>query len=226
MTEPKQWSPSALRRLFCALLLLVFATAAPARTRRASSPPPATLPVSANHDLRQDDSVNLAAVKDLQLQTEGEHKADALAHFVEATAFEENGEIDKALEAYRKVLNVDPGQSDLAAHVAGLLARQDDFPQAIDVLKDAISANPNAPGPYLQLAFIYAKYLKKTDEAVAQVNRAIALNPRNIEAYQRLYEIEIAAGEEKKALQALDRASKLRSDDPNFWAGLGKLYAA
>jgi tetratricopeptide (TPR) repeat protein len=223
MTEPKPF-PSVLRRLFCALLLLALAATALARPRR-PSPLSAASPAP-NHDLRQDDSVNATAAKDLQLQTEGEHKADALAHFVEATAFEENGEIDKALEAYRKVLNVDPGQSDLAAHVAGLLAREDDFPQAIDVLKDAIAANPNAPEPYLQLAFIYAKYLKKTDQAVAQVNRAIAINPRNIEAYQRLYEIEIAAGEEKKALQALDRASRLRSDDPNFWAGLGKLYAA
>jgi tetratricopeptide (TPR) repeat protein len=215
-----------LRGLFCALLLLLaLGATALARPRRPLPPPPAGSPAP-NHDLRQDDSVNTTAAKDLQLQIEGEHKADALAHFVEATAFEENGEIDKALEAYRKVLNVDPGQSDLAAHVAGLLAREDDFPQAIDVLKDAISANPNAPEPYLQLAFIYAKYLKKTDQAVAQVNRAIAINPRNIEAYQRLYEIEIAAGEEKKALQALDRASKLRSNDPNFWAGLGKLYAA
>lgn len=224
MTEPKPF-PSVLRRLLCALLLLALAATALARPRRPSPPPPAASPAP-NHDLRQDDSVNATTAKDLQLQIEGEHKADALAHFVEATAFEENGEIDKALEAYRKVLNVDPGQSDLAAHVAGLLAREDDFPQAIDVLKDAIAANPNAPEPYLQLAFIYAKYLKKTDQAVAQVNRAIAINPRNIEAYQRLYEIEIAAGEEKKALQALDRASKLRSDDPNFWAGLGKLYAA
>jgi tetratricopeptide (TPR) repeat protein len=225
MTEPKPWFLSVLGRLFCALLLLTLTATALARPRR-PSPPPAAASPAATHDLRQNDSVNATPAKDLQLQIEGEHKADALAHFVEATAFEENGEIDKALEAYRKVLNVDPSQSELAAHVADLLAREDDFPQAIDVLKDAIAASPNAPEPYLQLAFIYAKYLKKTDQAVAQVDRAIAINPHNIEAYQRLYEIEIAAGEEKKALQVLDRASKLRSDDPNFWAGLGKLYAA
>ena len=51
--------------------------------------------------------------------------------------------MERALEAYRKVLNVDPGQSELASRVAGLLIQQDDFPQAIDVLKDAIKANPN-----------------------------------------------------------------------------------
>src|ERR1041385_7553132 len=88
----------------------------------------------------QDDSFDRTPAKDLLLGQEGAHKAEALAHFVEGTAFEEDGEMDKALAAYRKVLDVDPGQSELAARVAVLLSRQDDFPQAIDVLKDAIKA--------------------------------------------------------------------------------------
>src|SRR5205814_5879654 len=132
--------------------------------------------------------------------------------------------MDQALEAYRKVLNVDPGQSELASRVAGLLIRQEDFPQAIDVLKDSIKANPSNAEPYRQLAVIYAKYLKKTDQAIEYANRAIALNPRDIDAYHRLVEIELAAGEEKKALEVLDRAAKVRSDDANFWMRLGKLY--
>jgi tetratricopeptide (TPR) repeat protein len=154
------------------------------------------------------------------------HKADALAHFVQGMAFEENGEMERALEAYRKVLNVDPGQSELASRVAGLLIQQDDFPQAIDVLKDAIKTNPNNAEPYQQLAFIYTRYLKKTDQAIDYANRAIALNPGDVEGYQRLVEIELAAGQEGKALEALDRAIKVRSSDPNFWLRLGKLYVA
>jgi tetratricopeptide (TPR) repeat protein len=71
----------------------------------------------------------------------------------------------KALKAYREVLTVDPGEAEPACRVASL-TRQDDFPTAIDVLRDAVKANPNAPEPYLQLAFIYAKYLKKIDQAV------------------------------------------------------------
>src|SRR5216117_2432829 len=133
--------------------------------------------------------------------------------------------MDRALESYRQVLNVDPGQSELASRVAALLIRQEDFPQAIDVLKDSIKANPNNAEPYRQLAFIYAKYLKKTDQAIEYANRAIALNPRDIDAYHHLVEIELAAGEEKKALDVLDRAAKVRSDDANFWMRLGKLYA-
>jgi tetratricopeptide (TPR) repeat protein len=175
---------------------------------------------------RQDDSLNPKPAPDLALRAGGAHKADALGHFVEGMAFEENGEMDRALEAYRKVLNVDPGQAQLAARVAGLLIQQDDFPQAIDVLKDAIKANPNNAEPYQQLAFIYLKYLKKTDQAIDYANRAIALNPGDAEGYQRLVEIEVAAGQEKKALEVLDRAAKVRSNDPAFWMRLGKLYMA
>jgi len=108
---------------------------------------------------RQDDSVTSKPPPDLALRSQGAHKADALARFVEGIALEENGEMERALEAYQKVLNVEPGQSQLASRVAGLLIQQDDFPQAIDVLKDSIKANPNNAEPYQQLAFIYTRYL-------------------------------------------------------------------
>jgi tetratricopeptide (TPR) repeat protein len=160
------------------------------------------------------------------LHIDGEHKADALGHFVQGMSFEENGEMDKALAEYRKVLDVDPGQADLASRVALLLTRQDDFPQAIDVLKDAVKANPKGTEPLLQLAFIYAKYMRRIDQALDYVNKAIALDPQNIDAYERLCEIMLAAGDEKKALQALDRAATMQSDNATFWARLGKLYAS
>jgi tetratricopeptide (TPR) repeat protein len=175
---------------------------------------------------RQSDSISTTPAKDLLLRIEGEHKADALAHFVEGLAFEENGEMDKALAAYRKVLDVDPGQAELAARVATLLTRQDDYPQAIDILKDAVKANPKATEPLLQLAFIYAKYMRRVDQAIDYVNKAIAIDPQNIDAYERLCEIALAAGDEKKAIQTLDRAASTHSDNAAFWARLGKLYAA
>ncbi len=175
---------------------------------------------------RQDDSFSAKPPKDLALQAQGARKAEALAHFVEASALEESGEIEKALQAYRKVLDVDPGQSDLAAHVAILLIRQEHYPEAIDVLKDAMKANPKDARPYSQLAVIYARYLKKIDQAIDYANQAIRIDPKNIDAYQRLCEIEAAAGQEQKAIQALDRALPVQNNDPAFWAQLGKLYAS
>ena len=226
MTEQKQRGIATLLYFLIAIVFLASGNAGIAKTPRVLAPQIGPSPAGIEKPDRQSDSFNLKPAADLVLRPEGERKAGALAHFIEGMAFEENGEMDQALEAYRKVLNVDPGQSDLASRVAAMLIRQDDFPQAIDVLKDAIKANPNDAEPYRQLAFIYAKYLKKTDQAVDYANRAIALNPREIEAYERLCEIELAAGEEKKAREVLERATKVHSDDAAFWTRLGKLYAA
>ncbi|MEY2498128.1 MAG: hypothetical protein QOD12_1684, partial [Verrucomicrobiota bacterium] len=228
MISGKNWSQASLRGLLLPILFLVSSPAVATR-------PPAAEPAGGNISVHtpltkkvpsQDDSLILAPAKDLALQPENARKADALADFVEGTRLEENAEMDNALAAYQKVLNVDPGVAELALRVAALLSRQEDFPRAIDVLKDAIKAKPREPGPYLQLSFIYAKYLKKTDQALKYANQAIALDPLNFEAYQRLYEIEAAAGEPQKALATLDRAAKVKSDEPSFWIRLGKLYAS
>ena len=225
MRERTKRGTGVCRGIIFALILLTLGSVLAEPTTR-TLPPKNSRAQQAKQSARQDDSVRTKPAPDLALRAGGERKSGALANFVEGLAFEENGEMDRALEAYRKVLNVDPGQSQLAARVAGLLIQQDEFPQAIDVLKDAIKANPNDAEPYQQLAFIYAKYLKKTDQAVDYANRAIALNPADVEGYQRLVEIEIAAGQEKKALEVLDRATKVGSSDPEFWTRLGKLYVA
>ena len=227
MMEPNGRLERILHRLILAAFFLTLSTPLLARPRSAA-PGPQVSPsaVATKKSPRQEDSVFTVPPKDLLLRAEGEHKADAFAHFVEGMSFEEDGEMDKALAAYRKVLDVDPGRADLASRVAVLLTRQDDFPQAIDVLKDSIKANPSASEPLLQLAFIYAKYLRRTDQALDYVNRAIALEPHNIDAYERLCEIALAAGDEKRALQSLDRAAATPNDDAVFWARLGKLYAS
>lgn len=194
----------------------------PGKATRRSHSTAATRKKSAQHN----DSVVVVPPKDLLLQPAGERKAGALAQFVEGERLEDMGEIEKALAAYQRVLNVDPGEVDLALHVADLLGRQDDYPMAIDVLKDAIKSKPKESAPYLQLALIYAKDLKKMDQALKYANQALALDPQNIDVYQRLFEIEVSAGQPRKALQALDQAAQVKSKDAAFWIQLGKLYAS
>jgi predicted TPR repeat methyltransferase len=57
-------------------------------------------------------------------------------------------------------------------------------------------------------------------------NQAIAIDPENIDGYQRIYEISLTSGDAKAALAALDRAVKVDSRNPAFWTRLGKLYAS
>jgi len=225
MISGKNGSAPSLRRVVLCLLLPGLGGLVFARTPLTTPSDPGMKVVTTKKTTSQDDSFIIAPAKDLALQPENVRKADALADFVDGIRLEENAEMESALAAYQRVLNFDPGLSELAQRVAVLLSRQEDYPRAIDVLKDAIKARPKEAGPYLQLAFIYAKYLRKTDQAVKYANQAIALDPLNFEAYQRLYEIEAAAGAPQKALLALDRAANVKSDDAGFWIRLGKLYA-
>jgi tetratricopeptide (TPR) repeat protein len=211
---------------FAAGMLLLPGASVPARPPVTNPAPKAAPPSSARNRQAQDDSVARTPAKDLILQPEALRKANALAQFVEGERWEELGEMEKALEAFQKVLNVDPGQVDLALHVADLLTRQDDYPLAIDVLKDAIKASPKEVAPYLQLAAIYSKELKKMDQALKYAEQALALDPQNIEVYQRFYEIEMAIGQPQKALAALDSALNVQSKDPAYWLQLGKLFGS
>jgi tetratricopeptide (TPR) repeat protein len=75
----------------------------------------------------------------------------------------------------------------------------------------------------IYLAQIYAKQLKKPDLAQKYAEQALALAPDDFQVHNALYEIQIAAGQPKKAEEILDRASKSKSADPHFWIQLGDL---
>ena len=182
--------------------------------------------LSTEKAVNQDDSLALHPPKDLALRPEGERKARAMLDYIRALDLQEDGESDKALEAFERVLNYDPGEIDLATRVAFLLTQEGDYPRAIDILKDAVKAEPKEPGPYLQLAYIYAKYLKKTEPAIRYAEQAVKLAPNEIEGYQRLAEVQLTAQRRKEALQTLDRAARVTTNVPSFWTQLGKLYLA
>jgi tetratricopeptide (TPR) repeat protein len=214
----------------CLIFTVLFAATAPARSiepRRPATLPSPTPKVSLPaKETRQDDSVVLHPPTDLELKPEGERKAHALLDYVQALDWQDQGEAEKALAAFERVLNVDPGEVDLATRVAYLLTQQGDYPRAIDILKDAVKAQPKESGPYLQLAYIYAKYLRKMDPAIRYAQQAVTLAPKEMDGYQRLAEVHVAAGNRKAALKTLDRAGQVDTTDPSFWTQLGKLYLA
>jgi tetratricopeptide (TPR) repeat protein len=164
-----------------------------------------------------------APPEDLSLVKESAKKADALAAFSKGLLAEENADTDTALEQYRRVLDLDPTYTELAIKVAYELARRDDVAEGISVLKDAIKASPKEPLTYLYLSQLYSKYLKKPDLALKYANKALNLDPSNFAAYLTIFEIHVANKESEKAEQVLERASQLKTDDPEFWLQLGEL---
>ena len=160
---------------------------------------------------------------DLALNAQDEKKADAFAAFAQGFVAEENSDQEKMLESYRKALDLDPGNPELAVKVAYELARRNDPSSAIQVLKDAIKAAPKEPLPCIYLSQLYAKNLNKPDLAIKYAEQALALAPENFAALQAAYELYAANGQEKKAAELLDRATKSASTVPKYWAQLGEL---
>ena len=168
-------------------------------------------------------SPNRPPAPDLALKAEDEKKADAFASFAQGFVAEENSDQEKMLESYRKALELDPGNPELAVKVAYELARRNDPSAAIQVLKDAIKAAPREPLPCVYLSQLYAKNLNKPDLAIKYAEQALALAPDNFAALQAVYELYAANGQEKKADQLLERAAKSAGTAPKYWVQLGEL---
>jgi tetratricopeptide (TPR) repeat protein len=160
--------------------------------------------------------------EDLALKPEGDRKAQALVAFMEGVRAESEGDVEKALAAYQRSLTYDPGNVELAVRVAEEFARRGDVAQGISILKDANKAQPKDPLPLLQLSHLYGRRLKKSDLALKYANEALDLDDENAAIYLAIYELYQELGQEKKARQILDRATKSKSEDARFWLTIGE----
>lgn len=159
------------------------------------------------------------------LGEKSERQARALAYFAEGLFEEESDGPEKALESYRRVLDLDPGNTELAIKVSYDYLRRGDTAEAISVLKDAIKAAPKDYSPYLALSTIYLRHLNKPEPALKHAQTALSLAPKNSAPYETLWEIYQSQGQSEKAEDVLDRAARLESTDSLFWLSLAQLRA-
>jgi tetratricopeptide (TPR) repeat protein len=157
------------------------------------------------------------------LEPKGQRKADALAWFVNGLFEEESDGPEKALESYRKALTLDPANTDLAIKVAYDYLRRGEIAEAISVLKDAVKAAPKETAPFLALSSIYLRHLHKPDLAAKYAQKAIEISPKMFAPYEALWEVYLSGGQTAKAEQVLEKASRSKSLDPNFWLSLAEL---
>jgi tetratricopeptide (TPR) repeat protein len=157
------------------------------------------------------------------LEPKGQRRADALAWFVNGLFEEESDGPEKALESYRKALTLDPANTDLAIKVAYDYLRRGEIAEAISVLKDAVKASPKETAPFLALSSIYLRHLHKPDLAAKYAQKAIEISPKMFAPYEALWEVYLSGGQTAKAEQVLERASRSKSLDPNFWLSLAEL---
>ena len=143
-----------------------------------------------------------------------------------AIAFHQNGMLEEASLIYEKILIKDPGHID-AMNLLGLIALQKkEYPQAIDLINQAILASPHNNVPEFHANLGCALHQEKLfDESIASFDLAISLNP-SIALYHTNRGL---AQLEKKyfdsAINSFDQAIRLSPEDSRsfYYRGLAQL---
>ncbi len=87
----------------------------------------------------------------------GDPVADAYYQFVLGRRLEDEGEVDGAIKAFRRAMELDPSSADLPTELAGLFMRQNREIEAIDTALSALKIDPANGEAHRILGSIYAE---------------------------------------------------------------------
>ena len=165
----------------------------------------------------------LAHPAPIELSERAEKTAEAHARYMQAIFEEETEGPDKALENKKRVLALDPGFCDLALDVAQHHLRRGETTEALSILKDAVKASPRNPSAPIALANIYLHQLEKPALAEKFAVIAYDIAPDNSSAFEVLWEVCRATGQNKRIEGLFQKALKSENKNPTFWLDLADL---
>jgi tetratricopeptide (TPR) repeat protein len=135
------------------------------------------------------------------------------------------GDYRPAIDAYQRVLAKDPNRGNLYIEIARAYAKLDDAAGQIAAAEEAVKRpSPSLGEAYLLLAEGYSKQ-RKSDEAIAAYQRAVAALPNDYAAYRNLAELLRNENRHTEAIDTLRRALRVFPNDGRIYTSLGSLYS-
>lgn len=128
--------------------------------------------------------------------------ADALRE--RAGARLQAGEVDGAVEDLQRVLELDPTNQQIAQATVQQLVDMDRADDAVELLSKTIAAKPSE-GLYRLRAILY-RMLEEDDKALADLNKALAMQPKDPLALLQRAELALGRDDVKSAKQDLKSA--------------------
>ena len=139
-----------------------------------------------------------------------EKVADAYAQFLLGHRLEEADDVNGAIAAYKRAMELDPIAADIPGELAGLYLRQNKIPDAMATAEQALKIAPANREANRVLGTIYAALSESATETSGRGRAAATAAPDNL----------------ARAIQHLEAASERAAGltDPNVRATLARLY--
>jgi tetratricopeptide (TPR) repeat protein len=145
---------------------------------------------------------------------------EAESWFQKGLDLEETGApIEQAIEAYRQVLELNPGAAGALVNLGTIYYRQHQFPQAERYYVEAIAADPSYPLAQFNLGNLYDEQ-GRIKEAFEYYRRALELNPNYADAHFNLALLSERTGDPLKAVSHWKAYLKL--DRSGQWAEIAR----
>ena len=137
-----------------------------------------------------------------------------------ASQFIAEGRFAEAETLVRSILEREPANADAINTLASIALSRRDGKRAYEILAPACTAYPDHPRLLANLGLAHMM-LERPQEAVACLERAVALSPREVEFRLSLAQYLVAAGDAPRALTELDAALREGPDNVGALARLG-----
>jgi tetratricopeptide (TPR) repeat protein len=142
------------------------------------------------------------------------------AWFQKGLELEERGaRMEEAIEAYKKVLELNPAAAGALVNLGTICYRQHRFAEAEEYYKEAVVADPQYPLAQFNLGNLYDER-GRSREAFHHYRRALELNPSYADAHFNLALLSERAGEPLKAVHHWQAYLKL--DKTGEWAEIAR----
>ena len=144
------------------------------------------------------------------------------AWFALALNYMRDGQIDKAISAYKYSIALNPGNSASYFNLGNLYSQQHKYPEAIEMYKKTIEIEGER---YLSVLYLAESQYAIDDWKPAYMNfqRCIELNKECDEAYYSLAEMNYSLFELKKALKFINKAIDINTKKNNYYSLKGHI---
>lgn len=138
-------------------------------------------------------------------------------------SYYDKGMIDKAIEEFKEVLELDPDDVETHYHLGNAYADKEMFDEAISIYKKTIEKNPEFIDAYISLSTLYLD-MDMVDEAISLCKQAISVNPDDSFLCFHLGEAYVRNEQYEEAITAFNNAISINPMDPETQYRLAESY--